>query len=317
MPHDHMGSSPGKLSPSDAVQVTGRVTWFAVGVAGLLALVKLAAFIVTGSIALLASLADSGLDLVAALATFFAVRYAATPADEEHRFGHGKAEAFAAMFQAGLVLLSATLVAREAVSRLIEPAPITQGYWALAAMALSVVVTAALIYAQTHAVRKTGSIAVTGDRAHFSSDIAANLVVIAGIGLAMLGLRWADPVVGFAVAAWLVWSAWSVAQGALDQMMDRELPDEERDHIYDLATADDRVMGVHMLRTRAAGPLVHIQFHVDLPPAMSLDEAHQVMVAMERRILEVYPGADILIHPDPRGRAEPHGNPHLRTEAAE
>lgn len=315
MPHDHAHAAggPGRLAPQDALAITGRTTVLSVSVAAVLTVAKLAAVAATGSIALLASLADSALDLAAALVTFFAVRYAATPADEEHRFGHGKAEAFAALFQAVLVAVSAALVAREAVTRLFEPRGIEHGLWAVLAMLGSIALTSGLVWVQSRAVAKTGSVAVAGDRAHFASDIAANIVVLAGIGAAMAGLGWADPLVGVAVAAWLAWSAWGVAQGALDQMMDRELPDEERDRICALVLADDRVRGVHQLRTRGSGPLAHMQFHVDLDPGLTLDQAHRIMVDAERRLLEAYPGADVIIHPDPAGLAEPHGNPHLKS----
>ncbi len=315
MPHDHAHASPGRIAPSDAAKITARITWFSVGAAILLSAVKLAAVIASGSVALLASLGDSALDLVAALITFFAVRYAATPADKEHRHGHGKAEAFAALMQAGIVAISATLIAREAANRFLSPDPVEQTAWALSAMAVSIVVTILLVNAQTRAVNQTGSVAVVGDRMHYASDLAANFSVIVALVLAgYLGVRWADPVVGLGVALWLLWSAWNVAKGALDQMMDRELADEDRDRIRALAAADPAILGVHQLRTRAAGPFVHIQFHADLPPGITLDEAHRVMVAAERRILDAYPGADVLIHPDPHGEAEPHGNPHMRAD---
>lgn len=324
MAHDHghgghahgaSGGGPGRLAPADAVRVTGRVTALSVLVATVLSALKLAATMATGSVAILASLADSALDLVASLATFFAVRYAAEPADREHRFGHGKAEAFAAIFQAGVVSVSALLLARQAAIRFLEPAPIAHGVWALAVMAASLLLTAGLIFAQTRAVRATGSVAVTGDRLHYASDFAANIAVIAGVVLAMAGFWRADAVVAAAVAVWLLWGAWGVAREALDQMMDRELPDADRERIRALALQDDRLLDIHDLRTRAAGPLIHIQFHADLDPALTLEAAHRIIVAAEQRILAVYPGADVLIHPDPHGRAEPHGAAHFSGEA--
>jgi cation diffusion facilitator family transporter len=314
-PHSHAAGGPGRLAPAEARGITGRITALSVAVAASLAALKLAVTIATGSIAILASLADSALDLVASLVTFFAVRYAAAPADAEHRFGHGKAEAFAALFQAGIVTLSAALLGREAVSRLLDQQPIAHGGLALGVMALSIVVTGGLIWAQTRAVRATGSVAVSGDRLHYASDLAANAVVILGVSLTLAGARWADPAAAGAISLWLLWGAWRVAKGGVDQMMDRELADEDRERIRALAMEDPRLLAVHQLRTRAAGPLVHIQFHVDLDPSMSLVAAHAVMVAAEERILAVYPGADVLIHPDPRGRAEPHGAPHFRGEA--
>jgi cation diffusion facilitator family transporter len=313
--HNHRaGGGPGRLTPADARAVTGPVTAFSVAISGGLTAVKIAGVVATGSVAMLASMADSALDLVAALGTFFAVRYAAAPADAEHRYGHGKAEAFAALFQAGIITLSAALLGREAVSRLIAPAPIERGGLAIAIMVASMALTAALLWAQTRAVRATGSVAVEGDRLHYLSDLAANAAVMIGLVLALAGWTQADAISAGVVALWLLWSAWRLAGGAVNQMMDRELPDQDRERIAALAQEDPRVRAVHQLRTRAAGPLVHIQFHADLDPAMSLETAHGVMVAAEERILEIYPGADILIHPDPQGRAQPHGAPHFRSE---
>ncbi len=311
MPHDPGPEGrPGRLPPKEALAHTARATALSVGTAAVLATAKLAAFWVSGSVALLGSLADSALDFTASLATFFAVRYAATPADAEHRFGHGKAEAFAGLFQAGLVAVSAALLAREALERFRNPQPIENGLWPILVMLLSLALTSGLVWAQTRAVERTGSVAVAGDRAHYIADISANVAVLAGIGLAIGGLGWADPLVALGIAVWLLWSAWQVGGGALDQMMDRELEDADRERILTLASDDPKVLDVHQLRTRASGPIIHIQMHVDLPDDLSLEEAHRIMVRMEARIHAEFPGADVIIHPDPRGAA-PHGNPHL------
>lgn len=308
MPHDALEAGPGKLAPNEAKQITGRATRLSVAVAAILVVAKFIAWLMSGSVAMLASLADSALDLAASLTTFFAVRYAATPADEEHRFGHGKAEALASLMQALLVALSAGFLIRESWQRFTEPRPIEAGAIALSVMVVSIVLTLGLVWAQTRAVKQTGSLAVTGDRAHYFADLGANLAVMAGIGLAMIGLQRADPLVGLAVVLWLVWTAFDVGRNAIEALMDRELPDEDRDHILELAADDPRVLGVHQLRTRASGPFVHIQFHMDLDPELTLTAAHEIVVAAERRVMDAYPAADVLIHPDPHGAAEPHGN---------
>lgn len=306
--HHHHGHSHGRLGVGESSAITRRITLIASGVAALLILIKAVAWAMTGSVAVLASLADSSLDLAASLITAFAVRYAATPPDDKHRHGHGKAEAFASLIQAGLVFASAALVGREAVERLLHPGPVEQEGVALAVMAVSTLVTAALIAAQSRAVRQTGSVAVDGDRAHYAADMASNLVVFLGIGAAALtGAQWIDAVAGLIVAAWLVWGAITVFRGASSQLMDSELPQASRDEIIALATSDGRIEGVHGLRTRASGPIVHIQLHADLDPAMSLYDAHEAILAAEARILAAFPAADIIIHPDPKGRAGAHG----------
>lgn len=319
MPHDAIeAGGPGKLAPAKAKKITTRVTALSVGVAGILVAAKLTAWLLSGSVAMLASLADSALDLAASLTTFFAVRWAASPADLEHRYGHGKAEAFASLMQALLVAVSAGLLMRESWHRFVDPHPISAGTIAVSVMVLSIVMTVGLIWAQNRAIKQTGSLAVTGDRAHYAADLAANGVVIAGLVMAgFFGILKADPVVGFAVSLWLLWTGWQVGSSAFESLMDRELPDAEREKILQIAADDRRVLGVHQLRTRASGPFIHIQLHMDLDPDQSLTQAHEIVVAAERRIMSHYPAADVLIHPDPKGQAEPHGNVYFRAEKAE
>jgi ferrous-iron efflux pump FieF len=302
------------LPPAETAALTRRVTSLSVLVAAILIVVKLAAWSVSGSVALLASLADSGLDLVASLVTFFAVRYAAAPPDAEHRFGHGKAEAFASLTQAGLVFASGALVGEEAIRHIIDPQPVQAEGWAMTVMVISVVLTLILMRAQSRVLRQTGSVAVSGDRAHYAADLASNLIAFLGIAaVALTGLTRIDAVAGLLVAAWLVWGAIGVFRQASSQLMDHELPDEDRGRIHALMTADPRVKGIHQLRTRASGPYIHIQMHADLEPTLSLEEAHHVMVDAENRVLAAFPAADIIIHPDPRGRAEPHGGAFAET----
>ena len=296
------------LTPAESAALTRRVTLLSVATATVLVSIKLAAWIASGSTALLASMADSGLDLVASLATFWAVRYAAAPPDAEHRFGHGKAEAFASLMQAGLVFASAALIGREAVGDFLAPLPLRQEGWAIAVMAVSTVLTGLLITAQTRVLRQTSSVAVSGDRAHYAMDLASNLIALAGIAAsAWLGVNGLDAAAALAVAGLLLWGAVGVFREASSQLMDHELPDDQRAEIVRLASADPRLTDVHQLRTRASGPYVHIQMHVDLDPQLTLEAAHAVIVDAEKRILTAFPAADIIIHADPRGRAEPHG----------
>jgi cation diffusion facilitator family transporter len=289
-----------------------------VGVAALLVTAKAAAWLASGSVALLASLADSSLDLLASTLTFFAVRYAAVPPDDDHRFGHGKAEAFASLMQAGLVFASAALVGQEAIRSLLNPQPLEAGGWALAVMVLSTVMTFVLISAQTWVLKRTQSVAVSGDRAHYASDLASNMAALAGIGAsAWLGLAGLDGAAALLIAVLLLWGAIGVFREAAVQLMDQELPAADRARIVDLVTRDPRLTDVHQLRTRASGPYVHMQMHVDLDPLLTLEDAHRVIVEAERRLLEAFPMADILIHPDPRGLAEPHGGAFSEARSAE
>lgn len=312
-----MSYEPRSLAAPPAALTRG-VTLLSVGVAALLVTVKAIAWLSSGSVALLASLADSGLDLLASTITFFAVRYAAAPPDDEHRFGHGKAEAFASLMQAGLVFASAALVGQEAIRSLLDPQPMESGGWAMAVMIISILMTFLLISAQSWVLRRTQSVAVSGDRAHYASDLASNLAALVGIAAsAWFGLEGLDGAAALLIAGLLLWGAIGVFREAAVQLMDQELPAEDRARIIDLVTQDARLTDVHQLRTRASGPYIHMQMHVDLDPHLTLEDAHRVIVEAERRLLAAFPMADILIHPDPRGLAEPHGGAFAEASAAE
>ncbi|WP_297507638.1 cation diffusion facilitator family transporter [uncultured Caulobacter sp.] len=308
-------SSAASASPQVRA-ATQRVAMLSVATATILIVVKAIAWRASDSIAILASLSDSALDLVASLITLFAVRYAASPPDAEHRFGHGKAEAFSSLMQGGLVFASGALIGREAIVALLNPHPIEHGLAGVVVMIISIVLTLFLITAQSRVLKASGSIAIASDRAHYAADLASNIVALAGVAAATwLGWSFVDAAAGLVVALWLIWGAISVFSDAANQLLDRELPEADRTRIVELATADPRVLGVHQLRTRASGPYVHMQMHADLAADISLAEAHTIMVQAENRLLEAFPAADILIHPDPRGLAEKHGG--LFAESAE
>lgn len=282
-------------------------TTASVAVAVILVVLKFIALSLGHSQSMLASLADSSLDLVASLTTFFVVRFATTPPDKEHPFGHGKAEAFSALFQAALVFASAALVFQDCVKALSHREPIESSGFSLAVLALSMVLTVALLWVQNQALKSSQSVAVEADRMHYFTDLLSNFVAIIGIGAAAMGALWLDTVAGFAIAAWFVWGAIGVLRDAADHLMDKGMDDVHLNEIKALVTQDGKILGVHQLRTRVSGPIVLIQMHAELPAHLSLIEAHDIIIAAENRLLAVYPNADIIIHPDPKGHAEPHG----------
>jgi cation diffusion facilitator family transporter len=298
----HMTAS----SLDDAHAATRSVTRLSMGMAVMLIALKAFALGASGSVSILASLADSSLDLLASLATFFAVRWAAAPPDEEHRFGHGKGEAMAALVQAGLVFASSVFIGWEAVQRLFDPRPVTAGSWGVGVMLISMALTGWLIWRQSRAIKASGSVAVAADRAHYASDLAANVVVLIGIiSGAFLSAPGLDAAAGLVVAVWLFWGATSVLRDAADQLLDRATSDTDRAAITSAVLADPQITGVHRLRTRQTGPVTVIQMHVDMAPTLTLAEAHDILEAAEKRLLAQWPHADILIHPDPRGPVQP------------
>jgi len=304
-----MTPSPAPMPPApppieDANLATRRITRLSVGVALVLITLKAFALGASGSVSILATLTDSVLDLVASLATFYAVRWAAAPPDEDHRYGHGKGEALAALVQAGLVFASAVFIGWEGVQRIFDPRPVTAGAWAVGVVIVSIAITAWLVWMQTRALKKTGSLAVAGDRAHYAADLAANLVVLIGVvSGAFLGAPGLDAAAGLVVAVWLFWGAIGMLKAAADHLLDQAAPEADRAAIAQAVLSDPRVSGVHQLRTRMAGPSMMVQMHIDLDPDLTLDAAHAIVVEAENRILSHYPTADILIHADPRGRA--------------
>lgn len=291
----------------DAHATTRRITTLSVGTATILIVMKAFALGASSSVSILATLADSTLDLIASLATFFAVRWAAAPADPEHRYGHGKAEALAGLVQAGLIFASAVFIGWEAVQRIFDPRPVAAGGWAVGVVVISIAVTLWLVWMQTQALKKTASLAVAGDRAHYAADLAANVVVLIGvISGAYLGAPGLDAAAGLVVAVWLFWGAISLLRESADHLLDHAGPEEARVTIAAAVLADPRISGLHQLRTRMAGQVLMVQMHVDLDPQLTLEAAHAIVVEAEQRILAAFPHADILIHADPRGRAELH-----------
>jgi ferrous-iron efflux pump FieF len=279
-----------------------RVAAAAVGVATLLVVMKAVAYIVTDSIAMMASLADSALDVATSAMNLLAIRHALTPADREHRFGHGKAEPLAGLGQGAFIAGSAAFLVIESVSRLVAPHPIEHPLVGLVVMAISIATTIVLVIAQQIVVARTGSIAVGADRMHYVGDLATNAGVVIGIAAASeFGWLLVDPIVGLGVAAILAWSAWHVFRQSYDQLMDRELPDTDRERIKEIVRAHADVRDVHDLRTRAAGVRQFIQFHIELDPAMKLERAHEISDAVEADVCRAFPNAEVIIHQDPAG----------------
>ena len=290
------------LTGTEAAAVTRRITRLSVGVAVVLIALKAFALGASGSVSVLASLADSSLDLIASLATFFAVRWAAAPADAEHRHGHGKGEAMAGLVQSGLIFASAVFVGWEAVQRIFDPRPVGAGGWAVAVMIVSMALTAGLVWYQTQALKQVNSLAVAGDRAHYAADLAAAVVVLIGIiSGTFLKAPGLDAAAGLIVAIWLFWGALGLLKTASDQLLDRSAPDAEVAAITRAVLADPRIKGLHRLRTRLSGASTLIQMHVDLDPGLTLEAAHTILEAAEARVRAVVPDADIMMHPDPVG----------------
>jgi ferrous-iron efflux pump FieF len=278
---------------------TGAVT-----IASLLVLVKTWGWVQTHSVTMLASLIDSTTDLVISLLSFIVVRYSLKPADDDHQFGHGKAEALAALAQALLITGSALYLLLTAIAQMIEPRRLETlelGVWA---MGFSLMMTIVLVIIQKIAIKRTGSLAIQADAMHYVSDILSNVAVLITMALLIYGWEGIDPWVGIMVAAFILWSAWKIALGSLDQLMDKQLPAEVEREIYQIAQSVEGVMAVHNLRSRQSGSHYLVQLYVDLDAHQSLAQAHQIGDAVRLAICTKFPNADVLVHEEPLGTSK-------------
>jgi ferrous-iron efflux pump FieF len=304
------------LGAVSAQRLRQRATYASLAVAGVLIAVKFAAWIGTDSVALLSSLVDSLVDAAASLVTFVAVRQAAVPPDREHRFGHGKAEPLAALAQSAFLAGSALWLMAEAIRRLVSPEPVENPPAGIAVMVFAMIVTAVLVTYQRHVVKHTGSLAVGADELHYRGDILLNAGVIATLAIgSAFSVPLLDPLFGAVVGVWIIYSAAKIARLSMTQLMDRELPDEERARVRTIAESHPEVTAVHDIRTRIAGPTAFIQMHIEMDGAMNLLRAHRISDEVEAQLQEAFPHAEIIIHEDPAGIDERVSFPAPRTAA--
>ena len=277
-------------------------TYASVSVATILIAAKFAAWILTDSVSLLSTLIDSLLDAAASLINLFAVHHALQPADDEHRFGHGKAEPLAGLAQSAFIVGSAAFLIIEAAERFFHPRAIEHEDIGYAVVVFSIVLTVALVAFQRYVVRKSGSVAISADSLHYQTDVLINGSVLVSLFLASeMGFTFADPAFALGIAAYIIWTAWQIGTQALNILMDHELPDDERRRIVEIATGEDGVEGVHDLRTRSSGTQVFIQMHVEMDGDMTLRRAHEIADAVEIKVQNAFPNAEVIVHQDPEG----------------
>jgi len=291
-----------RAAPPRAARLMRLATYASVSVAATLITVKVGALYATGAAVILATLVDSILDGAASLLNLFAVRHSLQPADSEHRFGHGKAEALAGLGQAAFIGGSAVFLGFESLQRTLDPQPVVQSNIGIAVTVFALVLTIALVGLQRYVVRASGSVAVGADALHYASDVMLNLGVIAGLLLAgRFGLIFADPLIAMAIAGWIGYSAVQIFRTSYDQIMDRELPDEDRTKVHEIALAHKEVIAIHDVRSRLAGTTPFIQLHLEMQPDMTLHAAHLIADEVEARVKAAFPGAEVIIHQDPAG----------------
>jgi ferrous-iron efflux pump FieF len=298
-----MSSAP--ITSEERSKLTARAAMASIAMAVTLIGLKTWAAYETDSTAMLGSLADSGLDLLASLVVLLGVRIAAQPADYEHRFGHGKAEALASLVQVILISISAIFIGFRAIQRLLSGAETGAAELGIGVSIVAMALTVALITYQRHVVKRTGSLAIGTDRLHYSSDLLLNGSVIVALALDQYAhLTGADAVFGLLIALWLMWGAWSASSNALEQLMDREWPDELRERFLAATREYPELAGLHDLRTRSSGTHHFAQFHVWVPAHWTVKEAHDRLDAAEEALQKRFPNTEILIHVDPEGQTD-------------
>jgi ferrous-iron efflux pump FieF len=292
-------TDPGPISTEETARLMRLATYASITVAIVLIIAKLIAWGVSDSLSLLATLIDSTLDAIASLINLMAVRHALSPADKEHRFGHGKAEALAGLGQATFIAGSAGFLLLQAVRRLFEPVVLQSYGIGIAVMLFSIAATLALLVFQRHVIRQTDSMAIKADALHYRTDLLVNSSVIAALWLSVRGWPGFDALFALGIAAYILYSAWEIVRQAFDHLMDRELPGEEREKIKAIARSHPKVLGMHDLRSRRSGTATFMQLHLELDDDLSLLDAHRISDEVEWSLQEVYPAAEIIIHIDP------------------
>lgn len=298
------------MSPSSRPEISASTlmqwaTYASVSVACVLIVGKFYAWMVTDSVSLLSTLIDSLLDAAASIVNLLAVRHALQPADREHRFGHGKAEALAGLAQSAFITGSAVFLLIEAFERLLNPKAIVATDAGYIVMVFSIVLTIGLVIFQRYVVKKSGSLAISADSLHYQTDVLINASVILSLYLASQ-FDWplADPIFAIAIAAYIIYTAWQIGSGAFNILMDHELPDVDRERIREIVMAQPGVLGMHDLRTRSSGTQEFIQLHLELDGEMKLNDAHVIADRVELEVGKAFPNADVMVHEDPEGIEE-------------
>ncbi|ELY4673923.1 CDF family cation-efflux transporter FieF [Cronobacter turicensis] len=283
----------------DYARLVSRAALAATLVATLLLIIKIFAWWYTGSVSILAALVDSLVDIAASLTNLFVVRYSLQPADEEHTFGHGKAESLAALAQSMFISGSALFLFLTGIQHLIQPEPMRAPLVGIVVTMAALVTTLMLVTFQRWVVRKTRSQAVRADMLHYQSDVMMNTAILVALALSWYGLRRADALFALGIGVWILYSALRMGYEAVQSLLDRALPDDERQAIVDIIAAWPSVRGAHDLRTRQSGPTRFIQLHLEMEDNLPLVQAHLIAEQVEQAILFRFPGSDVIIHQDP------------------
>lgn len=296
---EHGKASEQNGIPSNYARLVKLAGWAAAGVALVLIIVKSLALFITGSVSILASLLDSVMDAGASIINLLAIRYALQPPDDEHRFGHGKAESLAGLVQAAFIAGSSLILLLNGIDSLIHPKPLLNTSVGLWVMVFSIVITLVLVSFQRWVIKQTDSMVIKADSLHYWSDLLMNSAVVMALFLTQLGYLWFDGLMAIVIALYIFHGAWHIAYDSIQSLLDRELGEDIQSKILDLAHSVPGVHGVHDLRTRQSGKTKILQLHLELQDTLTLQQAHAISDQVESKLLEQWPESDIIIHQDP------------------
>ncbi|AIK17050.1 cation diffusion facilitator family transporter [Glaesserella parasuis] len=280
-------------------QYVKRAANFAVIVAATLIIAKAFAWWQTGSMAILAAMTDSLVDLFASLTNMLVLRFALQPADDDHTFGHGKAESLAALAQSAFITGSATFLLLQGIQRLTEPQLVQSSELGIAISLFSIVLTAALVLYQKKVVKLTQSPAIEADSLHYQTDLYMNAAILMAMILNIYGVIYADALFAIGIALYILFNAAKMCWEAVQSLLDKALPQEEVDQIWAIALQHPRIIGIHDVKTRRAGAIRFIQLHLELDDHLPLVVAHDITDSLEQKILAVFPHSEVIIHQEP------------------
>lgn len=284
----------------DKARLMRLATYASVTTACVLIIAKVIAWFITDSVSILATLVDSSLDVLASLLNMVAVHHALQPADREHRFGHGKAEALAGMGQSMFIAGSAGILLLQAFGRILHPQDISAGLEVgVGVMIFSIIATMILMTFQRYVIKHTDSTAIKADALHYKTDLLVNGSVIAALLLTFYGWTHFDALFAIAIAIFILYSAWQIIRESIDLLMDHELPDEEKQKIRAAVMLHPKTRGFHDLRTRRSGTTVFIQLHLELDSTLSLFDAHAIADEVDELLVALFPEVEVIIHEDP------------------
>jgi cation diffusion facilitator family transporter len=296
------------LQTADKLRLAGLVS---IAVAAAVLALKVLAYWVTGSVALYSDALESIVNLITALIALYAIHVAAQPADRRHQFGHHKAEYFSAVLEGVLIVVAALMIFREAYDAYVRPRALTEPVQGLIVNGAATAINAAWSAFLLTWGRRQRSPALVGDGWHLMTDVATSVGVIAGLALATAtGWQLLDPLLAALVALNILWAGWRLVRQSVGGLMDEAVTAEVGRQISQVIAGNaEGAIEAHDVKTRAAGRVTFIEFHLVVPGTMTVAASHGICDRLEEALTRAVPGAQVLIHVEPEGEAKQRGVP--------